>query len=64
MPARFLYSLDLPLKDKIACICKEVYGADGVDFSEAAEVRLQVRNCYLSSPCRASRYMTPRPYAF
>ena len=32
----------MALKDKIACICKEIYGADGVDFSEAAERRIEV----------------------
>lgn len=32
----------MPLKEKIACICKEIYGADGVDFSEVAERRLEV----------------------
>lgn len=39
---RFLYPLELSLKDKIACICKEIYGADGVDFSEVAERRIEV----------------------
>jgi methylenetetrahydrofolate dehydrogenase (NADP+) / methenyltetrahydrofolate cyclohydrolase / formyltetrahydrofolate synthetase len=40
---RFLYSLDLPLKDKIECICREIYGADGVEFSDAANKRIEVR---------------------
>lgn len=31
-----LYELDLPIKDKITKICKEIYGADGVTFSGAA----------------------------
>lgn len=34
----------MSLKDKIATICKEMYGADGVDYSELAEQRLAVRN--------------------
>ncbi len=37
---RFLYSLDLPIKDKIELICKEVYGADGADFLPLAEERI------------------------
>ncbi|WP_418965038.1 formate--tetrahydrofolate ligase [Cetobacterium sp.] len=31
-----LYDLNLPIKDKISKICKEIYGADGVTFSGAA----------------------------
>lgn len=31
-----LYDLDLPIIDKIETICKEIYGADGVDFTKAA----------------------------
>ncbi|KGO34042.1 MAG: formate--tetrahydrofolate ligase [Desulfoprunum sp.] len=33
---KFLYDLDMPIKDRIELIAKEVYGADGVDFSPAA----------------------------
>jgi len=33
---RFLYELDLPIREKIECISKEIYGADGVEFSETA----------------------------
>lgn len=36
----------MPLREKIATICKEIYGADGVDFSETAERRIEV--CILS----------------
>ena len=39
---KFLYPLEMPLKEKISVICREVYGADGADFSELAESRLQV----------------------
>ena len=31
-----LYNLDLPIKDKISKICTEIYGANGVIFSSAA----------------------------
>ncbi len=37
---RFLYDLDLPIKDKIETICREVYGADGVDYEPLAEERI------------------------
>ena len=37
-PANFapIYSLDLSIKEKIETIAKEIYGADGVDYSAAA----------------------------
>jgi methylenetetrahydrofolate dehydrogenase (NADP+) / methenyltetrahydrofolate cyclohydrolase / formyltetrahydrofolate synthetase len=37
----FLYPLDLPIKDKIEIICREIYGADGVDFSPEAEKQIE-----------------------
>jgi methylenetetrahydrofolate dehydrogenase (NADP+) / methenyltetrahydrofolate cyclohydrolase / formyltetrahydrofolate synthetase len=33
---KLLYSLDLPIKERIELIAKEVYGADGVDYSAEA----------------------------
>jgi formyltetrahydrofolate synthetase len=42
MPAqfKFLYPLEWSIKQKIECIAKEVYGADGVDYLPEAEERL------------------------
>lgn len=37
----FLYPLEAPIKEKIEIIAHEVYGADGVDYSELAEERIQ-----------------------
>ncbi|MGB4595550.1 MAG: formate--tetrahydrofolate ligase [Anaerolineaceae bacterium] len=37
----FLYPLDIPIKEKIETIAREVYGADGVDYSELAESRIK-----------------------
>ena len=37
---RYLYALDLPIKDKIETIARDVYGADGVDYSPEAEERI------------------------
>jgi formate--tetrahydrofolate ligase len=37
---KFLYELDMPIKKRIELIAKEVYGADGVDYSAAAEKSL------------------------
>ena len=37
---KLLYELDMPLKDRIALIAKEVYGADGVDYSAEANAAL------------------------
>jgi len=34
---KFLYDLDMSIKDKIETICKEIYHADGVEYSEQAE---------------------------
>ena len=36
-----LYALDLPLKAKIEAIAKEIYGADGVNYSKEAEKSLK-----------------------
>lgn len=35
-PFRYLYELDTPLTKRVELIAKEVYGADGVDWSEEA----------------------------
>ena len=42
MPAhfKFLYDLNLSIKEKIETIAMEVYGADGVDYSPEAETRI------------------------
>jgi methylenetetrahydrofolate dehydrogenase (NADP+)/methenyltetrahydrofolate cyclohydrolase/formyltetrahydrofolate synthetase len=34
---RFLYPLDVPLRQKIETLACEIYGADGVEYSEAAQ---------------------------
>ncbi len=36
-PIRYLYDLDTPLQQRVELIAKEVYGADGVDWSPLAE---------------------------
>lgn len=36
----FLYPLELSIKEKIETIAREIYGADGVDFSPEAEVQI------------------------
>jgi len=38
---KFLYPLDIPLKDKIEIIVKKMYGGDGVEYSELAEKKLE-----------------------
>jgi formyltetrahydrofolate synthetase len=37
---KFLYPLDIPIKEKIETICTEIYGADGADFSPEAEEKI------------------------
>lgn len=38
---RFLYPLDLSIKEKIEKIALEIYGADGVDYSTEADARIE-----------------------
>lgn len=38
---RFLYDLDLPIKDKIEIIAREIYRADGVDYTPEAEAKIE-----------------------
>ncbi|MDX1436979.1 MAG: formate--tetrahydrofolate ligase, partial [Anaerolineales bacterium] len=37
---KFLYPLDMSIKDKIKTICTEIYGADGVEFEPEAEEKI------------------------
>ncbi len=39
---RFLYPLEKSLKEKIEIICREIYGSEGVEFTELAEQRIKV----------------------
>jgi formyltetrahydrofolate synthetase len=39
---KFLYPLDIPIKDKIETIATKVYGADGVDYSSEAESKVNL----------------------
>ncbi len=38
---KFLYDLDMPIKQRIELIAKEVYGADGVDYSVEANKAIE-----------------------
>lgn len=37
---KYLYDLNLPIRAKVEIISQEIYGADGVDFSELAEQQM------------------------
>ena len=37
----YAYELDQPIEEKIECIAKKVYGADGVDFTDAAKKEIK-----------------------
>jgi methylenetetrahydrofolate dehydrogenase (NADP+) / methenyltetrahydrofolate cyclohydrolase / formyltetrahydrofolate synthetase len=39
---KFLYPLELSIKEKIELICKEIYGADGVDYLPEAEAKIDL----------------------
>jgi methylenetetrahydrofolate dehydrogenase (NADP+) / methenyltetrahydrofolate cyclohydrolase / formyltetrahydrofolate synthetase len=39
---KFLYPLELSIKEKIEIICKEIYGADGVEYLPEAEAKIKL----------------------
>ncbi|NTU57242.1 MAG: formate--tetrahydrofolate ligase, partial [Anaerolineales bacterium] len=39
---QFLYPLEMTIKEKIETICKEIYGADGVDYLPEAEAKIEL----------------------
>jgi formyltetrahydrofolate synthetase len=39
---QFLYPLDIPIKAKIEKICKDIYGADGVEYLPEAEAKIEL----------------------
>jgi methylenetetrahydrofolate dehydrogenase (NADP+) / methenyltetrahydrofolate cyclohydrolase / formyltetrahydrofolate synthetase len=39
---KFLYPLELSIKEKIEIICKEIYGADGVEYLPEAEAKIEL----------------------
>ncbi|MBN2117408.1 MAG: formate--tetrahydrofolate ligase [Anaerolineales bacterium] len=41
---QFLYPLEVSIKEKIETICKEIYGADGVDYLPEAEAKIELYN--------------------
>jgi len=54
---KFLYPLDIPIKDKIEIIATKVYGASGVDYTSEAEakVRLYTRLGYDKLPLNMAK---------
>ncbi|MDF1514016.1 MAG: formate--tetrahydrofolate ligase, partial [Anaerolineae bacterium] len=38
----FLYDVNQPIKDKIAILAREIYGADGVDYSPETEAKIRL----------------------
>jgi formyltetrahydrofolate synthetase len=38
---KFLYPLELSIKEKIEIICTQIYGADGVEYSPEAEAKIE-----------------------
>ncbi len=57
----FLYPLDLPIKQKIEIIAREIYRADGVDFSPEAETKIELytRNGFGGLPiCMAKTHLS------
>ncbi len=61
---RFLYPLELSIKEKIELICKEIYGADGVDYLPEAEAKiaLYTRLGFANLPlCMAKTHLSLTP---
>ncbi len=57
----FLYPLDWPIKQKIEHIAKEIYGADGVEYTELAEKQIDnyERNGFGNLPiCMAKTHLS------
>ncbi|PJF44620.1 MAG: formate--tetrahydrofolate ligase [Phototrophicales bacterium] len=57
----FLYELELPIKDKIELIAREIYGADGVVYEPKAEkqIRMYEANGYGHLPiCMAKTHLS------
>jgi formyltetrahydrofolate synthetase len=54
---KFLYPLDIPIKEKIEAIATKVYGADGVEYSSQAEskVKLYTRLGYDKLPLNMAK---------
>ena len=54
---KFLYPLDIPIKEKIEIIATKVYGADGVEYTSRAEakVRLYTRLGYDKLPLNMAK---------
>lgn len=48
---KYLYDLNLSIREKVEIISKEIYGADGVDFSELAEQQMVCAKQFFKSPC-------------
>src|SRR5690606_29075270 len=38
---KFLYDLDKPIEEKIDIICREIYGADGIELSDLARTQIE-----------------------
>src|SRR5581483_9739354 len=58
---QFLYPLELPIKNKIEIIAREIYRADGVDYSPEAEAKIELytRNGFDHLPiCMAKTHLS------
>jgi len=58
---KFLYPLDMPIKQKIEIIAREIYRADGVEYSPEAEekIELYTRNGFGNLPiCMAKTHLS------
>ncbi len=56
---KFLYPLDAPLREKISAVTREIYGADGVDYTDLASSQLDAYEASLHhTPHELTHQMT------
>ena len=59
---KFLYDLDVSIEEKINIICKEIYGADGIELSELARKQIDTytRQGFSGLPSKSRTHPSPR----
>lgn len=57
---KFLYDLDLSIEEKISIICKEIYGANGIELSDLAlqQVATYTRQGYGNLPSKSAQLLS------
>ena len=61
---KFLYDLAIPIEEKITIICKEIYGADGIELSDLARTQIETytRQGFSGLPSKSPSCFNPIEY--